>query len=458
MQSGNQVAGLRPLIQLLTVESLATAGEDGRMRPWLAKSWSEAPDHLSVTVKLRPRAKFQDGTPATAQAVAEILGASLRGAMGPAFDDVGSVSATSDEAVRIALRKPSRFVLEALGGETQVTKPGNRTIGTGPFRDSGRRPAVDLPANDDYYLGRPSSSDIAITQYPSVRAAWADLLRDRIDVLYEVPIDALDSLERTSKVSVFAVSRPYQYAIVLNTSSPRLRSSAVRRALNAAIDRPALVREALGGRGILSAGPVWPKNWAFDRDLPKLGLDYARARAELAVVRRPSSEHALLAIQCLVPADSAYERIALIAKQQLEMVGVELAVHEEPPDRISAALDKRAFEAVLIDVLSGPNLFRPYQWWHTNGVANFARFSSPAVDAALDRIRHAASDDEYRAGVAAFQRAMLDDPPAIFLAWSQRARAVSNRFLIPAPESGGDILSTMWEWRLRPGALNADRN
>jgi hypothetical protein len=48
--------------------------------------------------------------------------------------------------------------------------------------------------------------------------------------------------------------------------------------------------------------------------------------------------------------------------------------------------------------------------------------------------------------VAALQRAIVDDPPAIFLAWSQRARAVSTRFHVPV-EPGRDILSTLRLWR-----------
>ena len=46
----------------------------------------------------------------------------------------------------------------------------------------------------------------------------------------------------------------------------------------------------------------------------------------------------------------------------------------------------------------------------------------------------------------AFQRAIVDDPPAIFLAWSERARAVSTRFEVPV-EPGRDILSTLRLWR-----------
>ncbi len=52
-------------------------------------------------------------------------------------------------------------------------------------------------------------------------------------------------------------------------------------------------------------------------------------------------------------------------------------------------------------------------------------------------IRHSASDDEYRSGVAAFQRAMMAKTRrAYFSAWSERARAVSKRFLVPDARAG----------------------
>jgi hypothetical protein len=85
--------------------------------------------------------------------------------------------------------------------------------------------------------------------------------------------------------------------------------------------------------------------------------------------------------------------------------------------------------------------------------------SSPRIDAALDRIRHAASDDEYRAGVTAFQQAMVDDPLALFLAWGERARAVSRRFDVGAPNKDRDILSTLRLWRpLTTQQIAAGRN
>jgi ABC-type transport system substrate-binding protein len=95
-------------------------------------------------------------------------------------------------------------------------------------------------------------------------------------------------------------------------------------------------------------------------------------------------------------------------------------------------------------VISGPTLLRPYRLWHSDGYFNT---KSPAIDAALDKVRYSASIDEYQNAVSGFQQAMMDDPPAIFLAWMERARAVSKRFEVPPVESGRDILLNLPFWK-----------
>src|SRR3954464_6050595 len=52
-QAANPTQGLRQVNQILVVEGLARTGEDGRMQPALAESWSLADNGRTVTVKLR---------------------------------------------------------------------------------------------------------------------------------------------------------------------------------------------------------------------------------------------------------------------------------------------------------------------------------------------------------------------------------------------------------------------
>ena len=80
------------------------------------------------------------------------------------------------------------------------------------------------------------------------------------------------------------------------------------------------------------------------------------------------------------------------------------------------------------------------------------------MEDALDRVRDASSEDQYRGAVGGLQQAFMDDPPAIFLAWSVLTRAVSNRFDVPPPKAGVDVISTLRVWKPAAGNAQTSRN
>lgn len=436
-------AGLRQFIGSLSIEPLAATDDNGRLRPLLAENWTTADDGLSVTVHLRHQAKFHDGSTVTGSIVADTLKRALPPVMGSAFDDVERILAVDNSTVRFDLRRRSQFLVEAF--ETPIAKSGG--VGTGPFvaGKSNTSPAV-LTANPDYYLERPPISQISVTSYPTVRAAWADLLRGNLDMLNEVNIDALDSLQSASSVALFSYVRHYQYMIVFGSKAAGLRPPEVRRALSAAIDRKAIVQEALSGHGVPSTGPVTPEHWTMS------GVPAVERSQQLANML--ASRH--LKFTCLVPADAVYERVALAVKRQLAAVSVEMDLQEVTQEEIVDALRKGSFDALLGDIVSGPTLFRSFRMWSSHGQALTQKLSSPQIDTALDQINHAANDDEYRAGVRAFGLAMSEEPPALFLAWGERARAISRRFEVPTPEKGRDVLNSIRLWR--PATTQASAN
>jgi peptide/nickel transport system substrate-binding protein len=393
--------------------------------------------------------KFHDGSALTAEIVANALKTTLPATMGPAFSDVESVSAPSDQQIVIRLRQPSPFLLDAL--EVPVPKPGTTLVGTGPFKVDNPQAPTEMRANDAYYLGKPAIDRIVVSNYPSARAAWAELLRGQLDMLYSVGLDALDSLEASSKISTFTFVSRYQYAMILNRQADALRSKSVRRGLNMAIDREGIVAEALNHHGIASNGPVWRHHYALRSDLPRFTFDTKQASLLLDGEGRGAKK---LRFTCLVRVDAPTERIALVLKKQLQAVGVDMSIEEVPQDKLLVRVKSGAYEAALLEVLSGPTMLRPYQFWHSNG---FANINSPSIDAALDEVRYSVSIEAYTKGVAAFQQATLDDPPAIFLAWREQARAVSKTIDVPAVESGRDILAGLRQWKAS-GLSQASRN
>jgi peptide/nickel transport system substrate-binding protein len=439
-------AGLQQVISSLSFEGLVRFHDDGRPSPWLAENWTTAEDNLSVTLQLRKQATFHDGTPLTAAGVVDVLRRSLPIAMGPAFADVVSILPLDGNRVQVRLREPSRLLIEAL--ETTIRKPEKLEVGTGPYVATTASGPATLQANSGYYLGRPTIERVTLVPYPSVRTAWAELLRNNLDMLYEVNMDALDSLKASSSVSVFSYLRHYQYVIMFGNRATSFRSAAIRRALNAAVDREALVREVLNGHGVPSTGPVPPTHWALDKAAPKLMFDPRQAR-ELA------QRH--LKFTCLVASDSVYGRMALAIKQQLATASVDMQVQEVTQDQIIQAGRTGDFEALLIDVVSGPSIFRLFRQFYSKVPFELKPAGNHSIDAALDRIRHAPSDDEYRNGVTDFQRAVVEDPPEIFLVWGERARAVSRRFEVPSTESGSDITSLRL-WRPTTVQQQASRN
>jgi len=443
----NPNSGIRQLNQLMSVESLGRLSDDGRVEPQLADKWTLTDGGRTLRVTLKPNVKFHDGTAMTAAAVAEILPTALRGVAGPVLDDVDHIRAAGPDTIEIGFRRQSPLLLESL--EVQVRKPGVAVVATGPFMTT-EDSTSDLVANPAYYMSAPNIGRLTIRNFPSIRAAWAELLRNNIDMLWEVGPDALDSLESSTSVATFRFTRRYQFTIVMNSAAPALKSTAIRRALNMGIDRGELVRRSLNGYGVPSSGPIWPKYWALQNGATPLPFNPVQAAASLADKK--------LRFTCLIPTDQTYERIGLELKHQLAAIGVEMDLRSATTDELFEAQKTGNYEAVLMEGISGPTLLRLYQFWHSRGAGNPGKLGNPTIDAALDRVRHSETETEYRSAATGLQDAFRDDPPAIFLAWSERARAVSKRFAVPTPEPGRDILATLRLWKPTDVKQRASQN
>jgi peptide/nickel transport system substrate-binding protein len=423
--------GIEDTARSFALERLVAFSHDGRPQARLAERWQVADNGLTLRVWLRAGATFHDGEPVTASLVRDAIAAAFPPSPAPT-SDVREIFAHGTDEIEIRLNRRSAFVFEGL--EIAVQR-GDQPIGTGPFVVTRTGEQTEMSANPNYYAGRPLIDRILLKPYASVRAAWADMLRGEVDMLYEVGQDALDSLQPSSNVKVFTMQRPYAYVMVPNMSRPALRDPGFRRALNASIDREALVADVFGGHATPADGPVAPNHWAYDPTLPR----FQYAPKTLA----PAGSRPRFTL--LFP-DASLERLVLHLQRQFQAVGVDLDPQLLSLNEFNSRAAAGDFDFILQDAALGPTMMRASRFWYTGERLNFGRFSSRKVDAALDAIREASDDDAaYRAGVAAYQQAIIDDPPGIFLLWSERSRAVSTRFEVP-PEPG-EILVTLRSWR-----------
>lgn len=143
-----------------------------------------------------------------------------------------------------------------------------------------------------------------------------------------------------------------------------------------------------------------------------------------------------------------FERLALEVQKQLYDAGVDMELEAVQIRDLQQRLIAGDFDAVLLEFL-GRTPSWMYALWHSPapGARPFINTGYTAADAELDAMQLARDDAELKAAIEAVYRKMAEDPPAIFIAWPEVARAVSTRFEVPV-EPGQDILGgNLWRWR-----------
>ncbi len=452
-----------PLIaDFLAFERLTTNDAEGRTRPRLLESWQTSADGLTWELRVRSDAVFQDGSPLGAADVkrtfdAAMANPALRG-ISVCLPNVASVAARGDRDVVVSLARRCAYLLDDFDLAIRKTAPDGKTrIGTGPFAVASSSPdAIVLEANRHYYGGVPAIDRVVIRPFDALRTAWAGMMRGEVDFLWEVGPDTAEFLSDRSTITVRSYLGYYAYAVMLNSARPAFRRPAVRRALNLAVDRPALVRQGLRSQGLPADGPVWPRYWARDTAGAPAAFDPAGAEALLRAAGGKA-----LDFTCLVPANfSILERMALVVQRQFGDVGVRMRLESLPPDAFNRRIFSGDFDAALISVLGGPSATVYHRLWHSPGATprwNFWGYRNAGVDAALDAALEAPAGEPgeaaFRAAIARFEAAVRDDPPAVFLAWNQTVQAVSRRFELPPDSDGRDAIYVVNRWLLhRPGA------
>lgn len=331
---------------------------------------------------------------------------------------------------------------------------GSEEFAAGPFRiASFDHDGFSASAFERYYRGRPGVNQIEFRGFPSLRSAWAALLRGELDVLYDVGRDAVEFVEQDVSVHVYPFLRPYPATLFFNSQSPQFSDHRVRLALARAVDTAAVVKGAFRGRARLAKGPLWPQHWAVQGLAPVAAFDPAMAGRLLSETGYTSQHRKVstrLSFKCLVVAieTQPFERIALLLQKQFFDVGIDMELELVPPQEFVQRLSVGNFEAALFESAAFTTSW-VYSFFHSPApdAPVWIRHGYSGADAELDAMQNARNEDELKRAVAAVYRKMAEDPPAIFIAWPEVARAVSTRFEVPV-EKGRDIMGgNLWLWR-----------
>lgn len=291
------------------------------LEPALATSWEVSKDGLAYTFHLRRGVTFHDGTPFDADAVIFSLARQLDprhpfhkvggrylywDAMRMA-DIVERLEALDPYRVRITLKQPEAPFLANLGmnfaaivspaaarryGETFSSHP----VGTGPFiferwRKDDR---IELRANPSYWEGRPYLDRLIFRSIPDNSVRYLELRGGAIHIMEFPNPDDLPLIERDRSLQLLSQPGMNVGYLALNTRRPPFDNPLVRRAVNHAINKEALVQVVFGGRAQPAVNPLPPVIWGYHDGIAAYAYDPARARRLLAEAGLPNGFPAAL--------------------------------------------------------------------------------------------------------------------------------------------------------------------
>jgi peptide/nickel transport system substrate-binding protein len=408
-------------------ETLIAKAVDGTPRPMLAGSWHTSADGLDVTIRLRPGARFHSGERCDARAVVAALN-HLRFDTFPDrqlwyWDPVDTVEAVDAETLALRLLYPyARLPTLLWGTHTAVYDEARRTSdpagsghqfanGTGPFRlvswSSERVVAERVPTDNRAALERIEWFSI-LDEEDRLSA----LESGEVHVLHGPPLGEVDRVRDEGRFVVHEQPQASNMYLALDWGRNDLGfdDRRVREAISLAVDRAALVRQALWGQGTVAYGPVPPGDRYHDASVDAKGA-HAPARA-----RRLLGEAGVdIRCECIVQDDPVFRRVAALVQSQLAQVGVDLelrfvapfapfyeAVAQRPPASMSKWLWQDPIDALIGFTASSTQPFP--NWQHS---------SVPDLDHAFERWLRAASHAELSRAASDVQHVFARELPYI---------------------------------------------
>jgi peptide/nickel transport system substrate-binding protein len=428
------------LLGLLTQASLVRVDRTtDRLEPWLAESWTESPDGLTYTLKLRPGVTFSDGVPFTsADVVFSFQVLSDPRTQPPALSDtilVGGkpVTVEAPDPGTVVLRFPEKFApglrlidtvpilpkhkLEAafaagsFSDAWGISTPPGDLAGLGPFVVAEHRAGerLVLARNPRYWrkdaagVQLPYLDTLTILVIPDQNTEALRMEAGEIDLMSNGDIRPED-YAAFKRVSDDGRLRLIEAGIGLDPNllwfnlapahasdprSPWLRSAALRQAISCAIDRDAIVNAVFLGAAVPIYGPITPANkaWYTPPAAPCVH-DVSRARVLLASIGLSDRDgDGMLEDAAGKPAQFSLlsqkghtirERTASMIQQQLRGVGIAVDLVMLDANAIPRRWMQQDYDAIYFGVQSSatdPGL--NMQFWLSSGYLHFWNPSQP---------------------------------------------------------------------------------
>ncbi|MEO8502410.1 MAG: ABC transporter substrate-binding protein [Acidobacteriota bacterium] len=400
-------------------EALTAFDAGAKVGPSLAESW-ENPSDLCWIFRLRRGVRFHDGHELTAEDVlysferARHMPKSNVGGYLVSIDRVRAVDrytveVTTTQPFPVLLNKLAFILIVPAGSPEEIDHP----VGTGPYRLESYTPKkrLSLAAFADYWGGMPPERRVEFVPEPDLERRIQALIAGEVDIIQEPGAANIERIRGAPGTKIVVQDSLAAVFLLLRPDRPPFDDPRVRRAVDLALDRRALVRNVLHGEGTPLGQMVGRNVFGYAPDLEPTLPDLDQARALLA-----ASGHAG-GLDVEAPYRSGRGPELEAVREQLARVGIRLHPSERPwvelfPQLLSGDQDLY-FGAWFCLSADASDLFDAMV--HTRdavrgyGASNFNRFSNPQLDEGIEQTSRTLDLLNRRHGLESCMRLLMAD-------------------------------------------------
>lgn len=378
---------------------LVTRTSDGTVLPELAERWTESLDGQTYTFYLRKDVRFHDGTPLTSEDVRSTFARLGESSNVEVAQRIAGVDAPDPTTVNVHLKAPWAAFIPSIawygasilpahvyGATAWKDNPANRKpIGSGPFKfkawEPGRR--IVLEKNTAFFGQGPYVDELEYLITPTPAEAVQLLVDGRVDLTMGRPPAAMvRQLARTPGLRVVIAPSDGRTYLAFNLRRAPFDDLRMRRAVNLALDRQALIGSVMGGLGMPAFGFYTPSvAWAYN------GAARVPAFEPLEAIRLlRAARPARVTLAFVGPPGAAPMPVSAEIVRQLTVVGLRVNAVPVPArafvDYLRAG---EGYDMVVLSGSQGPDPDTMTARFGSTGSMQMMGYSNPELDRVLAR-------------------------------------------------------------------------
>lgn len=458
--------------------------------PDLAENYQISTDEKEYTFTLRENLSWQDKDDITSEdvvfTVQAIQNPEYRSPLGGTLAGV-SVEAIDERTVKFTLTEPFAPFLSLMtvgilpahvwqnvpAANAQLTQLNLKPIGSGPYifekltKDNmGNLRSVEFARNPNYHRGAPFIEKLTFKFFNDTQELSQALRNHNIEGSALAYSDIPDFTNDRSLTLYKPSTREYVAALFNLKTSGAVSDPKIRKALDLATDRTALVQTVHAGAATAMNSPLVLGIPGYDSNIaiPAVDLAAARALLESAGWKTPTEgddatlakDGKMLNIPVTVLDTPELRVVAEELRREWELIGV--AVNVIPVSATSLqndVLKTRNFDVLITGELYG-TFPDPYPFWHSSQAAypglNVTQLVSKNSDDAISVIRATADQTARTEAFIKFSKAVTDANAAVFLyqpTFTYALPATIQKVDLPTIVTPADRFANINEWYIK---------